>query len=73
MKTVGIIQARTSSTRLPGKVLLEASRKPLILLMFERVSQSRFIDSLWLATSEEKSDDRLSSVLEKSGYRIVFY
>ncbi|MDP6178273.1 MAG: glycosyltransferase family protein, partial [Desulfatiglandales bacterium] len=70
MKTVGIIQARMSSTRLPGKALLEAVGKPLILLMLERVSRCKRIDRLWLATSKEKADDPLSGCVEKAGYKV---
>ena len=70
MKTVGIVQARTSSKRLPGKVLLEAVGKPLILLMLERVSRCTLLDEIWLATSEERDDDLLSTVVEKAGYKV---
>jgi spore coat polysaccharide biosynthesis protein SpsF (cytidylyltransferase family) len=70
MKIVAVIQARTSSTRLPGKVLLEAVGKPLILLMLERVSRSKLIDELWLATSDDESDDALSGVVEQAGYLV---
>jgi spore coat polysaccharide biosynthesis protein SpsF (cytidylyltransferase family) len=70
MKTVGIIQARTSSTRLPGKVLKEAVGQPLILLMLERVSRCNLLDDLWLATSDEPSDDGLARVVEKAHYKV---
>jgi len=70
MKIVGIIQARMSSTRLPGKVLLETVGKPMILLMLERVARSKLVDSIWLATSDEKSDDQLASVVEKAGFNV---
>lgn len=69
-KVVGIIQARTSSTRLPGKVLLEAAGKPLILLMLERVSRCKLLDSLWLVTSEESDDNILANVVQKAGYNV---
>ena len=70
MKIVGIIQARTASKRLPGKVLLKVMGKPLIILMLERVSRSKLIDSLWLATSDEKSDDNLADKAEEAGYPV---
>ncbi|GAG15142.1 unnamed protein product, partial [marine sediment metagenome] len=57
-------------TRLLGKVLLEAVGKPLIILMLERVSRSKLMNEIWLATSEERDDDLLSSVVEKAGYNI---
>lgn len=59
-----------SSTRLPGKVLLPAAEKPLILHMLERVSRCKLCDSLWLATSEDRSDDPLSIAVEAAGYDV---
>ncbi|MDY7034792.1 MAG: glycosyltransferase family protein [Thermodesulfobacteriota bacterium] len=70
MKIVGIIQARMSSTRLPGKVLLETMGRPMILLMLERVARCKLMDSIWLATSDDKSDDQLASVVERAGYNV---
>lgn len=70
MKVIAIIQARMSSTRLPGKVLLEAAGKPLILHMLERISQCTLVDGLWLATSEDKSDDPLEIAVEKAEVQV---
>jgi len=61
MKTGAIIQARMSSTRLPGKVLLPLAGKPALLHTIERLQQSEHIDEIIVATSENKNDD----VLEK--------
>ena len=57
MKTVAIIQARMSSSRLPGKVLMHVKKKPLLLYMYERVKASNEIDEVIIATSNEESDD----------------
>jgi len=70
MKIVGIIQARMSSTRLPGKVMLKAVGKPLIINMLERVNRCNLLDSLWLATSDEESDNRLANTVEKRGFNV---
>jgi len=70
MKVVGIIQARSSSSRLPGKVLLEAAGKPLILHMFDRVIRCASLDSLWLATSDREEDDPLAGLVESAGYMV---
>ena len=70
MKIIGIIQARMSSTRLPGKVMLEAVGKPLILHVLERVSRCRYLDEIWLATSEHGSDDTLATRVEAEGYKV---
>jgi len=57
MKTGAIIQARMGSTRLPGKVLREVNEKPLLLHMIERISRSRLLDSIIIATSSLTKDD----------------
>ncbi len=59
-----------TSTRLPGKVLLQVLDKPLIVHMLERVAGSRSLDDLWLATSEQAEDDQLASVVEKAGFKV---
>lgn len=59
--TVAIIQARMGSTRLPGKVLKEVDNKPLLAYQIERVSKSKLIDKIVIATSILEKDD----VIEK--------
>ena len=63
MKVLAIVQARCSSTRLPGKVIKELVGKPMIVQELERLSQSNMIDKIVLATSIEASDDPLEQVL----------
>ena len=41
---VGIIQARTGSSRLPGKILMKAAGKTLLEHMIERISNSKKLD-----------------------------
>jgi spore coat polysaccharide biosynthesis protein SpsF len=59
MSVLGIIQARYSSERLPGKMLKNISGKPLIFHIVQRMRQSKMIDKVILATSTEGSDDIL--------------
>jgi spore coat polysaccharide biosynthesis protein SpsF len=54
---VAIIQARLSSTRLPGKIFLEVCDKSLLEHMITRVKRSKKIDQLIVATSINKHDD----------------
>lgn len=56
---LGILQARTSSTRLPGKVLAPILGKPMLERQIERLRRSREIDRLIVATSVDPSDDPL--------------
>ncbi len=58
-KVVAIIQARTSSRRLPGKIFEDISGRPLIERVIERVRLSESVDQIVVATSIESTDDRL--------------
>ena len=60
---LAILQARMSSTRLPGKVLKPLAGAPMVLRQIERLRRSRRLDRLVVATSTEPSDDALADVL----------
>jgi spore coat polysaccharide biosynthesis protein SpsF len=60
-----IIQARLSSSRLPGKVLLELGPSTVLEQVIE--ATRRFADPVVVATSTESSDDRLASFLAERG------
>ncbi len=57
------IQARTSSSRFPGKVLEIIDGVPLIVFMARRAMKAQLVDRLIVVTSDEPSDDYLESVL----------
>ena len=67
---IAIVQARSSSSRLPGKVLKEIQGKAMILHELERLSASRKIDKILLATSDDSSDDILVKTVQMGGYGI---
>ncbi len=56
---IGIIQARLSSQRLPGKVLKELAGYPIIWHIYKRLARCRYIDNIIVATSNDESDDPL--------------
>ena len=64
---LAILQARTSSSRLPGKVLAPLAGAPMILRQIERVRRARRIGRLVVATSDQASDDALAGVLAQAG------
>lgn len=64
---LGILQARASSTRLPGKVLLPILGKPMLARQLERLRRVRQIDKLLVATSLDASDDRLAELCAEEG------
>jgi spore coat polysaccharide biosynthesis protein SpsF len=61
--TLVILQARMSSSRLPGKVLLPINGEPMIYWQIQRILSSRLPLSLIVATSSDPSDDILVDFL----------
>ena len=59
MKSLAILQARVSSSRLPGKVLLPILGEPMLFRQIERIRRAGRIDHLIVATSTDRSDDVL--------------
>lgn len=64
MRNLVILQARTSSSRLPGKVLRTINGKPMIEWQIRRIRQSS-AEQIILATSFEREDDRLCEVVRE--------
>ncbi len=57
-----IIQTRTGSTRLPGKVLLPLGGKPLFVRMAERVKQASLAGNIVIATTCAAEDDIIEQI-----------
>lgn len=68
-----IVQARTSSTRLPGKVLKEILGKPLLIHVLERVKRMETKDTIALATTALKEDDRIAETVTTYDKTITLY
>lgn len=64
-KIVTIIQARMSSGRLPGKVMMNVLGKPLLLLMVERVERASLAGTIVVATTVNPEDDVIAGLCEK--------
>lgn len=70
MKIVCIVQARMGSERLPGKVIKPILGKPMILYTLDRLSKSKYIDKLVLATSKKEEENKLESLCKEAGYEV---
>ena len=70
MKTLVVVQARTGSTRLPGKVLLPVAGAPLLVRMLERVLAARTRFELVVATTGLPEDDGLADLVHRFGVRV---
>lgn len=65
-----VVQARTGSTRLPGKVLLDVAGRPLLEFLLGRLATGGF-DRVVVATSDLAADDPIASLAEQVGVPVV--
>ncbi len=71
MKIVAIVQARMGSTRLPNKVMKPIGGVPMIELLLARLSQSKHLNQIVLATSGDRRNAPLVEHVERLGYTCV--
>ncbi|MFH2135419.1 MAG: glycosyltransferase family protein [Pseudomonadota bacterium] len=71
MKIIATIEARMTSSRLPGKVLMQAAGKPMLEHLVERLRAVPSLDGVVLATTVNATDDELEDFSKKVG--IVCY
>jgi len=67
MNVLCILQARVSSTRLPGKVLRPILGEPMLARQVERIRAATRIDGLVVATSDRPSDDDVAVLCARIG------
>jgi spore coat polysaccharide biosynthesis protein SpsF len=65
-----VIQARMSSTRLPGKVLMDIAGRPALRLQLDRLARSEQLDEIVIATSTDPSDDPVADFARANGVRL---
>ncbi len=70
-RTIAIIQARMSSTRLPGKVLREIAGEPMLARVIERAKRAQLVDEVVLATTTDPSDDPVAAFCAERGYNFT--
>ena len=66
-EVVAIIQARMSSTRLPGKVMLDLGGRPVLSRMVERVRKASRVNRVVVATTVDPSDDPIVNLCKSEG------
>ncbi|MGZ8349854.1 MAG: cytidylyltransferase domain-containing protein [Allosphingosinicella sp.] len=64
---LAILQARMSSSRLPGKVMLPLAGAPMLARQIERIRRARQVDRLVIATSDRAEDDPVAALAEAEG------
>ncbi|WP_162935695.1 cytidylyltransferase domain-containing protein [Tsuneonella amylolytica] len=70
LTVTALIQARMSSSRLPGKVLADLGGQPMIGYMLGRVRRAARVDNVAVVTSTDASDDPLAEAVAAMGGRV---
>jgi len=68
MRVVALVQARMGSTRLPNKVMKKIVGRPMIQLLLDRLSKSKEIDEIIVASSTNRNNDKLDKFVSGLGY-----
>jgi spore coat polysaccharide biosynthesis protein SpsF len=63
------LQARFSSSRLPGKVVAEIMGVPMLKLQIERLKKCKLVNEILVLTSLDTSDDVIVELCEKNNIR----
>ncbi|HEY1309144.1 MAG TPA: glycosyltransferase family protein [Vicinamibacterales bacterium] len=71
MRIVVVVQARTGSSRLPGKVLMPLANRPLLQRMLERVLAANTPSEVVVATTRDRMDDVIETIAKKAGVACV--
>ena len=67
LKFVGIVEARMTSSRLPGKMMLPIGGKPSLQVLLERLTQTPGLSETVVATTENPTDDPLEELCRGMG------
>lgn len=68
-RVVAIVQARMTSRRLPGKVLMEIAGRPVLGHIVDRLDRCSKIQEIVVATSSDPSDDPIAEFADANGIR----
>lgn len=71
MRIVCVIQARTGSTRLPGKVLKPLAGRPILWHDLMRLQAARRLDEIVVATTYLAQDDPVAALAQECGVRVL--
>lgn len=70
-RVVAVIQARTGSSRLPGKVLLPLAGRPVLGWVVRAAQAATGVDEVVVATSTASGDDVVADLAGSLGFRVV--
>lgn len=70
LRIIAIVQARMGSTRLPNKVMCPIQGVPMIEILLKRLSASKYINQIWLATAQNQINVPLAEHVMGMGYSV---
>ncbi len=70
MRSICVVQARTGSSRLPGKVVMDLRGRPMLRFMLDRL-RALAVDELVVATTELARDDVVVDIATGAGRPVV--
>jgi spore coat polysaccharide biosynthesis protein SpsF len=70
VKCVATVEARMTSSRLPGKVLLPAAGTPMLQILIERLAAVRRLDAIVVATTVNAADDPIAELGAALGVQV---
>jgi spore coat polysaccharide biosynthesis protein SpsF len=69
MRRTIVVQARMTSTRLPGKVLMDLAGRPMLERQLERLTRCTEVDEIVLAVTTNPDDEPLVDLARRIGLR----
>jgi spore coat polysaccharide biosynthesis protein SpsF len=62
-EVLAVVQARMSSTRLPGKVMADVGGEPMLALQLARLARAQQLNRVVVATSTDAGDDAIADLV----------
>lgn len=66
-RVIAVVEARMTSSRLPGKVLLPAAGRPLLQVLVERLQRVSRLDGIVIATTVNATDNPIVELAQRVG------
>ncbi|MGE0395421.1 MAG: NTP transferase domain-containing protein [Kofleriaceae bacterium] len=70
MRRVAIVQARMTSERLPGKILLDVAGTPMLARQLRRLRRSVQLDAIVIATTTNATDDPVVTLASQESVEV---
>lgn len=70
-RTVAIVQARMTSTRLPGKILRPIAGRPMLWYQLQRLRAASRLDAVVVATTTNPTDDAVEAFCRQQGVQVT--